>query len=154
MTDDALDNLLHEDRRFPPPADLAANANVTAETYAEAEADFEGFWAKQAKRLSWQIEPTQVLDWSNPPFAKWYADGTLNAAYNCLDRHVEAGNGDRVAFYFEGEPGDTQVITYAELTRQVKRHRDKRRGRRKVGTESIRTSPPGDDLGGGAAAAL
>ena len=120
MTDDALDNLLHEDRRFTPPADLAANANVTAEMYAEAEADFEGFWAKQGKRLSWQTEPTQVLDWSNPPFAKWYADGTLNAAYNCLDRHVEAGNGDRVAFYFEGEPGDTQVITYAELTRQVK----------------------------------
>ena len=120
MTEDALDNLLHEDRRFPPPADLAAQANVTDETYAEAEADFEGFWAKQAKRLSWQTEPTQVLDWSNPPFAKWYADGTLNAAYNCLDRHVEAGNGDRVAYYFEGEPGDTQVITYAELTRQVK----------------------------------
>jgi acetyl-CoA synthetase len=120
VTDDALDNLLHEDRRFTPPADLAANANVTAEMYAEAEADFEGFWAKQGKRLSWQTEPTQVLDWSNPPFAKWYADGTLNAAYNCLDRHVEAGNGDRVAFYFEGEPGDTQVITYAELTRQVK----------------------------------
>jgi acetyl-CoA synthetase len=120
VTDEALDNLLHEDRRFPPPADLAANANVTADTYAEAEADFEGFWAKQAKRLSWQTEPTQVLDWSNPPFAKWFADGTLNAAYNCLDRHVEAGNGDRVAFYFEGEPGDTQVITYAELTRQVK----------------------------------
>jgi acetyl-CoA synthetase len=120
VTDDALDNLLHEDRRFTPPADLAANANVTAEMYAEAEADFEGFWAKQGKRLSWQTEPTQVLDWSNAPFAKWYADGTLNAAYNCLDRHVEAGNGDRVAFYFEGEPGDTQVITYAELTRQVK----------------------------------
>ena len=107
MTDDALDNLLHEDRHFPPPAELAAHANVTAETYAEAEADFEGFWAKRAKRISWQTEPTQVLDWSNPPFAKWYAD-------------VEAGNGDRVAFYFEGEPGDTQVITYAELTRQVK----------------------------------
>jgi acetyl-CoA synthetase len=120
VTDDALDNLLHEDRRFPPPADLAAHANITAETYAEAKADFEGFWAKQAKRLSWQTEPTQVLDWSNPPFAKWYADGTLNAAYNCLDRHVEAGNGDRVAFYFEGEPGDTQVITYDDLTRQVK----------------------------------
>jgi acetyl-CoA synthetase len=120
VTEDALDNLLHEDRRFPPPADLAAQANVTDETYAEAEADFEGFWAKQAKRLSWETEPTQVLDWSNPPFAKWYADGTLNAAYNCLDRHVEAGNGDRVAYYFEGEPGDTQVITYAELTRQVK----------------------------------
>jgi acetyl-CoA synthetase len=61
-----------------------------------------------------------VLDWSNPPFAKWYADGTLNAAYNCLDRHVEAGRGDRVAYYFEGEPGDTRAITYAELTREVK----------------------------------
>jgi acetyl-CoA synthetase len=112
--------LLHEDRRFPPPADLAVSANVTAETYAEAEADFEGFWAKQAKRLSWQTEPTQVLDWSNQPFAKWFADGTLNAAYNCVDRHVEAGNGDRVAFYFEGEPGDTRVITYAQLAREVK----------------------------------
>ncbi len=120
MTDEALSNLLHEDRRFPPPADLAVSANVTAETYAEAEADFEGFWAKQAKRLSWQTEPTQVLDWSNPPFAKWFADGTLNAAYNCVDRHVEAGNGDRVAFYFEGEPGDTRVITYAQLAREVK----------------------------------
>ena len=120
MTDEALSNLLHEDRRFPPPDDIAANANVTAETYAEAEADFEGFWAEQAKRLSWQTRPTQVLDWSNPPFAKWFADGTLNAAYNCLDRHVEAGNGDRVAFYFEGEPGDTRAITYAELAKEVK----------------------------------
>ena len=83
-------------------------------------ADFDGFWAKQAKRLSWQTEPTQILDWSNPPFAKWFADGTLNAAYNCLDRHIEAGNGDRVAFYFEGEPGDTRVITYAQLAREVK----------------------------------
>ena len=120
MTDEALSNLLHEDRRFPPPADLAAHANVTAETYGEAAADFEGFWAKQAKRLSWQTEPTQILDWSDPPFAKWFADGTLNAAYNCVDRHVEAGNGDRVAFYFEGEPGDTRVITYAQLAREVK----------------------------------
>ncbi len=121
MSDEALENLLHEDRRFPPPPDLAANANVTAETYEQAAADFEGFWAEQAKRISWQTEPTQVLDWSNPPFAKWYADGTLNAAYNCLDRHVEAGLGDRVAFHFEGEPGDTRTITYAELTSQVKR---------------------------------
>ena len=77
MTDDALSNLLHEDRRFPPPEDIAANANVTAETYAEAEADFDGFWAEQAERLSWQTKPTQVLDWSKPPFAKWFADGTL-----------------------------------------------------------------------------
>jgi len=120
VTDDALSNLLHEDRRFPPPEDIAANANVTAETYAEAEADFDGFWAEQAERLSWQTKPTQVLDWSKPPFAKWFADGSLNAAYNCLDRHVEAGNGDRVAFYFEGEPGDTRAITYAELAQEVK----------------------------------
>jgi acetyl-CoA synthetase len=120
VTDEALSNLLHEDRRFPPPDDLAANANVTAETYAEAEADFDRFWAEQAERLSWQTKPTQVLDWSNPPFAKWFADGSLNAAYNCLDRHVEAGNGDRVAFYFEGEPGDARAITYAELAKEVK----------------------------------
>ena len=73
--------------------------------------------------MTWETKPDQVLDWSNPPFATWYADGTLNAAYNCLDRHVEAGDGDRVAFYFEGEPGDTRTITYAELTRASNRQR-------------------------------
>ena len=119
MSDETLSNLMHEDRTFPPPADLAAAANITEETYAQAAADYEGFWAEQAKRLSWGTEPTEVLDWSNPPFAKWYADGTLNAAYNCLDRHVENGLGDRVAFHFEGEPGDTRSITYAELTAEV-----------------------------------
>jgi acetyl-CoA synthetase len=119
VSEDALSNLSTEDRRFPPPAELAAAANVTAATYAEADADFDGFWAKQAERLSWGQAPTEVLDWSNPPFAKWYADGTLNAAYNCLDRHVEAGHGDRVAYHFEGEPGDTATITYAQLTEQV-----------------------------------
>ncbi|HEX8510304.1 MAG TPA: acetate--CoA ligase [Propionibacteriaceae bacterium] len=118
MSEDALSNLSQEDRRFPPPPELVAQANVTAETYAEAE-DFDGFWARQAERLIWGTKPTEVLDWSNPPFAKWYADGTLNAAYNCLDRHVEAGLGDRVAYYFEGEPGDTATITYAQLTDQV-----------------------------------
>ncbi|MGO1973528.1 MAG: acetate--CoA ligase [Propionibacteriaceae bacterium] len=110
---------MHEDRTFPPPAELAAAANVTEETYTRAAEDYEGFWAEQAKRLSWGTEPTEVLDWTNPPFAKWYADGTLNAAYNCLDRHVENGLGDRVAFHFEGEPGDTNSITYAELTAEV-----------------------------------
>src|SRR4029450_4840405 len=121
VTDEALSNLLHEDRRFPPPADLAANANVTAETYAEADADLEGFWAMQAKRLSWQTEPTQVLDWSTPPFAQWFADGTLNASYNCVDRHVEAGNGDRVAFHWRGEEGEERDITYADLHRDVQK---------------------------------
>ena len=118
---EALSNLSHEERRFPPPEELAAHANVTADTYAEADADFEAFWAEQADRLSWDTTPTETLDWSNPPFAKWYADGTLNAAYNCLDRHVESGLGDRVAFHFEGEPGDTRVITYAQLTTEVKK---------------------------------
>ena len=120
MSEEGLSNLLHENRRFPPPAELAEHANVTAATYAEAEADLEAFWAKQAKRLTWETEPTQVLDWTNPPFAKWFADGRINAAYNCLDRHVEAGLGDRVAFHFEGEPGDTRTITYAELAAEVR----------------------------------
>jgi len=119
QADQALSNLLHEDRRFPPPDSLVAQANVTEATFAEADADYEAFWAAQAERLIWGTKPTQTLDWSNPPFAKWFADGTLNAAYNCLDRHVEAGHGDRVAFHFEGEPGDTRDITYAELTEQV-----------------------------------
>ena len=118
--DETLSNLLHEERRFPPPAELAARANVTADTYARAAADFEGFWAEQAERLTWGTKPTEVLDWSKAPFARWYADGTVNAAYNCLDRHVENGLGDRVAYYFEGEPGDTRAITYAELTAEVK----------------------------------
>ena len=118
-SNEALSNLLHEDRRFDPPAELAANANVKADAYETADADPEAFWAEQAKRISWSTEPTETLDWSNPPFAKWYSDGKLNAAYNCVDRHVEAGNGDRIAYYFEGEPGDTREITYAQLKDEV-----------------------------------
>ncbi|WP_133804352.1 acetate--CoA ligase [Kribbella caucasensis] len=110
---------MHEERRFDPPADLAANANVKADSYDQAAADLEGFWAEQAKRLTWAVEPTQILDWSNPPFAKWYADGKLNAAYNCVDRHVENGLGDKIAYYFEGEPGDTREISYAQLKDEV-----------------------------------
>ncbi|MCW2811832.1 MAG: acsA [Friedmanniella sp.] len=120
MSNEALSNLSNEERRFPPPAELAAHANVTAETYVQAESDPEGFWREQARRITWDTEPQQVLDWTNPPFATWFADGTLNAAYNCLDRHVENGLGDRVAYYFEGEPGDSRTITYAELTTEVK----------------------------------
>ncbi len=120
MSEEGLSNLMHEGRRFPPPPELAANANVTEATYAEAAADVEAFWAKQARRISWDTEPTEVLDWTKPPFAKWFADGRLNAAYNCLDRHVEAGLGERVAFHFEGEPGDTRTITYAELASEVR----------------------------------
>lgn len=121
MSNESLANLLKEERRFEPPAELAANANVTAQAYEQAAADRLGFWAEQARRLTWATEPTETLDWSNPPFAKWFADGELNVAYNCVDRHVEAGNGDRVAIHFEGEPGDSRSITYAELKDEVSR---------------------------------
>ncbi|WP_423835465.1 acetate--CoA ligase [Streptomyces tubbatahanensis] len=119
MSESSLSNLLKEERRFAPPADLAAHANVTAAAYEQAKADRLGFWAEQARRLSWGTEPTETLDWSNPPFAKWFKDGKLNVAYNCVDRHVEAGHGDRVAINFEGEPGDTRTLTYADLQREV-----------------------------------
>jgi acetyl-CoA synthetase len=115
-TEAALDNLSREERRFPPSKEFAAQANVKADIYAEAAKDRPAFWAKQAERLTWTKKWDQVLDWSNPPFAKWFVGGQLNVAYNCLDRHVEAGLGDRVAYYFEGEPGDTRVITYQQLT--------------------------------------
>ncbi|WP_130799775.1 acetate--CoA ligase, partial [Streptomyces otsuchiensis] len=105
----------------PPPPALAAEANVTASAYEAADEDRLGFWAEQARRLSWSTEPAETLDWTNPPFAKWFADGRLNVAYNCVDRHVEAGHGDRVALHFEGEPGDSRSLTYAELQREVSR---------------------------------
>jgi acetyl-CoA synthetase len=115
-----LSNLLQENRTFEPPAALAAEANVTAEAYGRAEADVEGFWAEQAERLTWSRTWDRVLDWDDPPFAKWFVGGTLNASYNCVDRHVEAGRGDKVALHFVGEPVDDdpankRSITYAEL---------------------------------------
>ncbi|HEY0700725.1 MAG TPA: acetate--CoA ligase, partial [Micromonospora sp.] len=116
---ETLANLLQETRTFPPPAELAAHANVTAEAYEEAAADRLGFWEKQARRLDWARDWDQVLDWSNPPFAKWFVGGQLNVAYNCLDRHLAAGRGDRVAIHWEGEPGDTRTITYADLHRMT-----------------------------------
>jgi acetyl-CoA synthetase len=116
---ETLANLLQETRRFAPPAELSANANVTAEAYDQAAADRLEFWATQAGRLSWARPWDQVLDWSNPPFAKWFIGGQLNVAYNCLDRHVEAGMGAKVAIHWEGEPGDTRTITYNDLHRMV-----------------------------------
>jgi acetyl-CoA synthetase len=116
---ETLENLYSETRQFPPPAELAANANVQATTYEQASNDRLGFWATQAERLAWTKPWDQVLDWSNPPFAKWFVGGQLNVAYNCVDRHVEAGRGDKVAIHWEGEPGDTRTITYADLLRLV-----------------------------------
>ncbi|RZS41275.1 acetyl-coenzyme A synthetase [Herbihabitans rhizosphaerae] len=115
----ALDNLLRENRAFPPSDEFAAQANATAPMFDEANADREAFWAKQAERLHWDTKWTQVLDWSGAPFAKWFVGGKLNVAYNCVDRHVEAGHGDQVAIHWEGEPGDTRTITYSDLQTEV-----------------------------------
>ena len=118
-SDETLANLLHEQRRFPPEASFAAQSNATAKGYEEADGDRLAFWERQAERLDWSTKWTEVLDWSKAPFAKWFVGGKLNAAYNCLDRHVAAGHGDRVAYYFEGEGGDTRTITYTQLTQMV-----------------------------------
>ena len=105
---------------YPPPESFAKSANATATLYERAEADRLAFWAEQANRLHWHTPFTEVLDWSDAPFAKWFGGGKLNVAYNCVDRHVEAGNGDRVAIHWEGEPvGDARTITYAQLKDEV-----------------------------------
>ncbi|KQO82407.1 acetyl-coenzyme A synthetase [Frigoribacterium sp. Leaf263] len=111
-----------EGRVFAPDPVFAAEAVATTELAARARADRLAFWAEQAdESVTWGRRPTETLDWSDPPFARWFADGTLNVAYNCLDRHVDAGHGERVALLWEGEPGDSRSITYAELTADVKR---------------------------------
>ncbi|HTY72231.1 MAG TPA: acetate--CoA ligase [Actinomycetes bacterium] len=119
MSEETLSNLLHEARRFPPTPEFAAAANVDAGWYERADRDRPAFWAEQAGRLDWDEPWTEVLDWTNPPFAKWFVGGKLNVAVNCVDRHVAAGLGDRVAYHWEGEPGDRRTITYADLHRMV-----------------------------------
>jgi acetyl-CoA synthetase len=120
-TSPAIENLFKETRTFPPPEDFKARALVTDQSiYERAEQDFEAFWADEARRLRWMREWDRVLEW-DPPFAKWFVGGQLNVSDNCLDRHVDAGGGDKVAYYWEGEPGDTRTITYAELRDEVAR---------------------------------
>jgi acetyl-CoA synthetase len=122
VTSEALSNLLHEERRFLPSEDFVAQANAGPELYDDAAQDAVAFWGRQARSLvSWDSEWSDVLDWSNRPFAKWFVGGSLNISYNCVDRHVEAGHGNQVAFYWEGEPGDTRTVTYADLQREVGR---------------------------------
>ena len=111
----------HESKAYPPSPEFTATANAGPELQAAADADRLGFWDEQAKRLDWAEPWTEVLDWSNAPFAKWFVGGKLNVAYNCVDRHVEAGNGDRVAIHFEGEPGDSRSLTYNDLLAEVSR---------------------------------
>ena len=107
---------------FPPSEEFAADAVAQAEKYERANSDRIAYWAEQARSvLHWDEDFTQTLDWSDAPFAKWFVGGKLNAAYNCVDRHVDAGNGDRVAIYFEGEPGDTRTLTYKDMADEVAR---------------------------------
>jgi acetyl-CoA synthetase len=113
--------LLSEDRVFEPSEEFRANAIVGDRTpYERADADHEAFWAEQAETLTWFKRWDSVMDWT-PPTVRWFSGGTLNASYNCLDRHVEAGGGDKIAYYWEGEPGDDRAITYAELLDEVSR---------------------------------
>jgi len=117
----AIDDFLLEERRFDPPPGFAAGAVVGDDSlYARATEDHEAFWAEQASALDWTRPWDTVLEW-DLPFARWFVGGTLNVSANCLDRHVAAGHGDRVAYFFEGEPGDTRRITYAELLAEVER---------------------------------
>ncbi|MGL4174343.1 MAG: acetate--CoA ligase [Actinomycetota bacterium] len=113
-TRNSLENLSHEERRFPPPHSLTQNAVAHASLYGEARKDRLAFWEQQATFLTWNTPWDHVLLW-NSPFAQWFIGGTLNVAYNCVDRHVDAGHGDRVALHWEGEPGDTRTVTYRDL---------------------------------------
>ncbi|HET8595537.1 MAG TPA: acetate--CoA ligase [Intrasporangium sp.] len=121
MSQETLSNLLHEERRFPPSEEFVAQAVAKPSLYDEAAADREAFWGRQAHELlTWAKDFDQVLDWSGAPFAKWFVGGRLNACYNCVDRHVESGLGDRVAYYWQGDPeDDKRTITYADLRRMV-----------------------------------
>ena len=117
---DEISALLHEDRVFPPPPAFAAHAVVRdAKPYEDAERDYEGFWATFASELEWSRKWTQVLDWSNPPHAKWFVGGQLNASVNCVDRHVRTARRNKAALIWEGEPGERRTLTYWDLYRQV-----------------------------------
>jgi len=119
VSSDALSNLSHEERRFPPSPEFAADAVAKPDLYDEAAKDRLAFWDEQARRLDWDTQWDQTLEWS-PPFAKWFVGGKLNVAVNCVDRHVAAGNGDRVAFHWQGDPADDKrTITYADLLKLV-----------------------------------
>jgi acetyl-CoA synthetase len=117
---EALSNLGSENRTFAPSPEFAAQANAKSDIYQEADRDYLAFWEKQAENLYWHRKWDQVLDWQSP-FAKWFIGGKLNASYNALDRHVLEGRGDRIAFLFEGEPGDSKQITYSQLLTEVKK---------------------------------
>ena len=115
---DSIENLSQENRLFPPSPAFAAQANAKPDLYAHADKDRLAFWEEQARELTWDKTWDQVLEW-NPPYAKWFIGGKINASVNALDRHVAAGRGNRIAFHFEGEPGDTRTITYSQMLEDV-----------------------------------
>ncbi len=116
-----LENLHTEKRIFPPLVGMAAHANATGYEYKKAKVDTLEYWREAALRLAWHEPFTEILDWSDAPVARWFHDGTLNACDNAVDRHVREGRGDRVAFHFVGEPGDTQTLTYADMLERVQK---------------------------------
>ncbi len=113
-----IEALMDEQRTFVPSPSFSAQANISSPSIYEEGEDYVSFWKKQADRIAWRTPWSQVLDWSNAPFAKWYVDAKLNVTESCLDRHLET-KGDKVAFHFEGEPGDSRTITYRELYHEV-----------------------------------
>src|SRR3954447_26105801 len=116
-----LERLLDQET-FEPPEDFTKNALWNDPSiYEKANADPQAWWAEQAKALHWFSEPSEILDDSDPPFYTWFSDGTINASYNCLDRHVEAGQGDRVAFHWRGEEGEERDLTHADPRRDGQR---------------------------------
>ncbi len=116
---EAIENLFTEERTFSPPAEFAARANAGPDIYDEADKDWLGFWAKQAReRITWYEEPTVILDDADAPFYRWFTDGKLNLSYNCLDRHLDT-QGDKVAYHWVGEPGDTRTLTFRDLHAEV-----------------------------------
>ncbi|MGH9122199.1 MAG: acetyl-coenzyme A synthetase N-terminal domain-containing protein, partial [Acidimicrobiales bacterium] len=125
----SIEALYFENRTFPPPEEFRKQAWITqAAEYDEAERDWQGYWARQARELlDWYEDWHTICEWELP-FAKWFVGGKLNASVNCLDRHVAAGLGDRVAYHWEGEPGDTRTLTYAQLLDEVERFGNVLRG--------------------------
>src|SRR5918994_1038078 len=117
----ALENLLREERTFPPSEEFTAQANAKPGIHDAAASDYQAFWQREAlERITWFPEPTEVVDDSNRPFYKWFKDGELNLSYNCLDRHL-AEHGGQVAYHWVGEPGDTRTLTYDDLAKEVNR---------------------------------
>ena len=118
MAADEIDALLKETRKFEPPAEFRKQANIQDENiWQKAESDREGFWAGWAEQLDWERKWDRVLEW-NPPYAKWFVGGKINASHNCLDRHL-ATRGDKLALIWEGEPGEIRKFTYRELHAEV-----------------------------------